>query len=263
MRNRSLRLGLAVLALTVSCPALADLAEVKKRGALRVLAPADENPLWFSLQPAGEPGFEREVLEGFARLHGLKLEILAVERWDEAIPDLLRSRGDLISGMNATETRRQQIAFSAELVPSQQLVVTLKPYRVVTTLEQFRGEKVGVSPGTTWAEAARNAGLPAGRTESCPDVAGCIEALRAARITATVMDVADLLLEGRQEPRLQGGLQLGPPLSSAWGLRKDDHVLRREVDAYLVRLKSSPKWSVLVVKYFGDDALRILGRAKN
>ncbi len=30
---------------------------------------------------------------------------------------------------------------------------------------------------------------------------------------------------------------------------------------YLVNLKRTPTWGRLVIEYFGDDALRILGRA--
>lgn len=263
MGKSAIRLLLAALALAACGPVHADLPEIKQRGVLRVLVPADENPAWFALAAAEQPGFERELLEGFARLQGLKLEIHAVERWEEAIPDLIKSRGDLIAGMNATEDRRRKIAFSAELVPSQHLVVTLKPRPVVATVAQLRAEKVAVTPGTTWSEAVAKAGVPPARIEPCPDLQACLESLRAERATATVMDVADLLLESRGEPRLQGGVRLGVPLSSAWGLRKGDTVLLRELDAYLLRLKASAKWSQVLVKYFGDDARRLLGRTKD
>ena len=43
---------------------------------LRVLASADENAAWFSTSSSPPLGFEREVLEGFARLHQLKLEVV-------------------------------------------------------------------------------------------------------------------------------------------------------------------------------------------
>ncbi len=254
---------LVALALAAGFPAAADMPEVKQRGVLRVLVPADENPAWFALQHAEQPGFEREVLEDFARLQGLKLEALPVQRWDEAIPDLLKSRGDVIAGMNATDERRGQIAFAAELVPSQHVVVTLKPGPVVATSEQLRAQKLGVSPGTTWAAAVVKAGVPSARIEPCADLDACLRALGDGRITATVMDLADLLLEGRQEPRLQGGLRLGPPLSSAWGLRRGDVVLLREMNAYLARLKASPKWSQLLVKYFGDDSRRLMQRGRD
>ena len=68
-------LGLAGLALVLGDArgGGADFAEIRTRGMLRVLVSADENPAWFSVSPGPAPGFEREVLEGFARLHKLEL----------------------------------------------------------------------------------------------------------------------------------------------------------------------------------------------
>ena len=39
-----------------------------------------EDAAWFSLEGGEAPGFEREVLEGFARLHKLSFEVVRVER---------------------------------------------------------------------------------------------------------------------------------------------------------------------------------------
>jgi ABC-type amino acid transport substrate-binding protein len=49
-----------------------DLDAIKARGTLRVIVAADEAPETFALQAGGDSGFERELLEGFARLRGLK-----------------------------------------------------------------------------------------------------------------------------------------------------------------------------------------------
>jgi ABC-type amino acid transport substrate-binding protein len=90
----------ALLALALACAgprAVADLAEVKASGTPRVLAGHDEN--WFSLAPSEAPGFEREVLEGFAPLNDLRFETVAIERWDEPIPMLVSGRGDLLAGV--------------------------------------------------------------------------------------------------------------------------------------------------------------------
>ncbi len=54
----------------------ADLEDIRTRGELRVLAADDEAPLWFSFKEDGEPGFEREVLAGLARVQKLKLVLV-------------------------------------------------------------------------------------------------------------------------------------------------------------------------------------------
>jgi len=42
---------------------------------------ADESPEAFSFDPGGPPGFDRELLEGFARLQRVTLEPIAVKRF--------------------------------------------------------------------------------------------------------------------------------------------------------------------------------------
>lgn len=253
----------SILLLGGAPAAQADFAEIKARGVLRVLVSADENPAWFSLGSGGPPGFERELFESFARLHKLKIEAVAVERWEQAIPDLVQGKGDVIAGINDTEARRRLIDFTAALVPSQHLVVTRKPSRVIRSLEELRAERVAVIPGTTWAEAVAEAGVPKDQVKGFKDVDACLEALRSGRVSAVVMDVADFLLQRRLDAALQDGIALGSSLGSAWGVRKEDPELRRQLDSYLQNLKRTPTWSRIVVQYFGDDALRILGRTRD
>ena len=238
-----------------------DFAGIRAGGALRVLAAADENPVWFSMNPSPKPGFEREILENFARLHKLKLEVVPVTRWDQAIADLLKGRGDVLAGINATPARQRLIDFTGELLPSLHIVVSRRPHPAIRSLDALRAQRVGVIPDTTWAEAVAAAGVPASRVQRLPDVAACVEGLRSARITATVLDVTDYLLQRRKDAALEDGVALGSAGSSAWGVRKTDPDLRRELNVYLENLKRTPTWGRLVIEYFGDDALRILGRA--
>ena len=68
-----------------------DLAEIRKRGTLRALVVVSEEEAYFvSSKPDAPPGFDAEVLEGFARLHKLKLTIVPVSGWDALIPSLLK-----------------------------------------------------------------------------------------------------------------------------------------------------------------------------
>lgn len=66
----------ALLALALTAPAATDFPDLRKRGTLRVLAVHED--LFFSLDPGMPPGFDREILEGFAGLHKLRLEVVGV-----------------------------------------------------------------------------------------------------------------------------------------------------------------------------------------
>src|SRR5262245_46339532 len=82
--------ALACLVLSGAAQAL-DLKEIEARGTLRVLVSADELPEMFALAPgASAPGFEREIIEGFARTHRCKPEVVTVPTFDQIIPMLLK-----------------------------------------------------------------------------------------------------------------------------------------------------------------------------
>ncbi len=240
--------------------ASADLDEVRARGSLRVLAGIGEDAAWFSLEGGVAPGFEREVLEGFARLHKLRFEVVPVERWEDAIPMLVQGGGDVLAGVNDTAARRRRVDFTAELLPARNVVVTRRPQARILRVEELRAARLAVVPHTTWAEALDAAGVPASRRVVVGDVAAALDAVRAGRATATVTDVLDFLLERRRDGELEAGMELGAALSSAWAVRKTDPQLRQALDGYLAALRASPNWSRLLVKYFGEDAPAVLGR---
>jgi ABC-type amino acid transport substrate-binding protein len=250
-----------LLAVLAGSPvAVADLDAIAARGSLRVLAELDDDPVWFSAKGGDAPGFEREILEGFARLHRLRFEVVAVDSWANAIPMLLEGKGDLLAGVNDTPARRRQVSFTAELLPARNVVVTRRPQPPILTAEALRGARLAVVPHTTWAEAVAAAGVSASSTVAVDDLASAIEALRGGRATATVTDVLDFLVRRRTDKDLQVGMTLGAALSSAWAVRKTDPQLRQALDSYLAQLRGSPNWSRLLVKYFGEDAPAVLGR---
>jgi membrane-bound lytic murein transglycosylase F len=114
--RRTLRWTLVLLAAMPSAAAAADLAEVKQRGVLRMdVRGTDE---FFPPKGGDRPGFDREVLDGFASLHRVRLEPVTVSSWDGLIPALLQGRGDVIAGrFTVTEARQKQVAFTSEVFP--------------------------------------------------------------------------------------------------------------------------------------------------
>jgi ABC-type amino acid transport substrate-binding protein len=87
-----------------------------------------------------------------------------------------------------------------------------------------------------------------------------LAALKEGRITATVMTVSDFTLAARRDPDLVAGPFVGPAGSAGWGVRKSDAQLKAALNEHLDNLRKGPSWSRLVVKYFGERALAVLGR---
>lgn len=256
-----IRVAAAVVCCTLlpgSAPG-ADLAEIKARGTLRVIAQRDEAPELFNLR-AGEPGFEREVLDGFAKLHDLKLEPVVSLTAADRIPTLVSGRGDVIIGIVDLPERRRQASFTVEVLPVRHMVLTHKPRPRIQSLEAFRAAKVGTVRNTSWARVAEEAGVKPDALLLFADRTEVFDALRQGRIEATVITLTDGIVAMRGNPGLEAGVLLGEPGSSAFAVRKGDPELLAALDQYLGNFRKSPSWNRLLVKYFGDQALAVLGR---
>jgi membrane-bound lytic murein transglycosylase F len=249
------------LVLAGRSPALAAPPWTPARGVVRALVAADEVPEMFALVDSPRPGFEREILEGFARLQKVKLEVVPVQGFDNIIPALLKGDGDVICGILDTEARRRQVAFTVEILPSRLVAVTRKP-KTIANLRELAAERVGVVTGTAWGEAAAAAGVPASHIDSFADMKGLLDALRGGKVGASVMSLSDFVLLRSHEADFLPGPFLGEVKTAAWAVRKDDGTLRSALDEYVENLRRTPSWGRLAVTYFCDDALSLLGRAR-
>lgn len=257
--------GLILLSLALArLPGVAsavDLPEIEARGSLRVIAAEGEQPEMFDFDgdPA-KPGLEREMLEGFARLKRLNLEVVPVKAFSDRIPALLHGDGDVIVGLVDTIERRKQIDFTAEVLPVRHLVVTHRPGTTVRTVEEFRKRKAGTLRGTTWASETLAAGVPESQVEYFPDTEPMLQALATGRVDAVVMTLSDFTLATGRHPGLEAGVRLGKPARGGWGVRKQDPKLKAELDAYIENLRTGASWNRLVLTYFGEKTLSALGR---
>ena len=256
----------AALALAFLAPAgagCADFPEILKRGTLRVLVMLDQRrPEFFTLDHKN-PGFDQEVLQRFAQLHHVFLEPVPVASWDALVPALLAGKGDLVAGrFTVTESRKKLVAFTVEVFPTRNVVLTRLPHRPVQTLQELRAEKVGTIKGTSMAEAIAAAGVPPARVDDAIPTGGFAEALKTGRITAAVWGVESAIAAQREDPAIQIGMFLGPPSSLAYAVRKEDHALRAALDDYITNLRRTATWNRLVVDYFGTAALDVLRKAR-
>jgi len=269
MMTTRLHLALVTVAVALSLGAPStrahadDWAVVQKRGSLRVLAVFDRHRPEFFSDKRGKPGFDREVLEGFAALHHLELEVVNVPSWDGLIPALLAGKGDLIAGrFTATPARRKLVTFTHEVFPTRNVVITRKPTARITSLAELRNAKVGTIKGTSMAEAIAAAGVPAASVDDGLPPGAFDEALRSGRVTAAVWGVESAIAMQHEDPAIELGLFLGPPGSLAYATRPADKMLLSRLDNYIDRLRQTPTWNLFVVKYFGMAAPRVLRQAR-
>ncbi len=252
----------AVVALQPTLAAAADLEEITRSGRLRVIVERSElqgSPAFASSANA----FEREMLEGFAALHHVKVEQVVVASFAERVQALLKDRGDVIGGLVDTPERRKQVSFTQEVFPVRHVAVTRAPRRPVATLGELRALRVGTVPATSWAEEIAAAGVPQAHVDaSYKDPEALLAALHSGKVEAIVLSSRYAILARVRQADLQLGLMLGRPASVAYAVRNDQPALRAALDAYILALRRTPGWSRLVVKHFGAAGLEVLQRAR-
>ena len=259
--QRMWKAGLALGALLTGSGWLAadDLAAIQQRGSLRVIAVPFEGMPEFLVANR----FDLELIEGFARMHKLRLDLVTVPTYADLIPALSAGKGDVIAcGLTVTVARRVHVNFSLETFPSRMIVVTRKPHRVIATREELRTEKLGTEKGTSWAQATIDAGVPAKSIDDTIPMQDLPAALKSGRVTAAVFEVHAAIPAARSDPELQLGTFLGGSGSLAWAVRKSDTALLAALDEYLQAARRTATWHQLVVKYFGDSAPDVLKRSR-
>ena len=206
---------------------------------------------------------EREILQGFAALHKLRLEPVPVDRTDDRMTYLLEGKGDVVVGIVVTEARKKQVNFTSEVLPTRHIVVSRKPDPAVSTLAELRTRRVGTTKGSSWAEMARQAGVPEANIDdsfSAPDA--CLDGLRTHKVSAVIMSVTWAVVARQQDPELELGMFVGPPTTAAFAVRKGAPDLLASLDSYVSNVRRTSTWSRLVLKYFHESGLEILKRSR-
>ena len=261
MRRRVTRWTLGACML-VSCAVTAGAVEPTPGlpARLRVLVPADEMPEMFSFDTKGQPGFERELIEGFCRIHGLALDVVQVKDFDQIIPMLQRGDGDVITGIVDTETRRQKVAFTSEVFPVRHMAISRRPGPAVRTLDDLRALRVGVIPGTTWEQVVIDAGVPKARRVPFRDAELLVAGLRSGRADAIVMTVFDFALAKRHDAELVAGAFVGKAGAAALAVRPEDGRLLEALNGYLQGIRQARH--MLLFKYLSEEALTLIAQAR-
>lgn len=107
------------------------------------------------LPPQANPeSAELELLETFAQRHGMQLERVGVERFDELIPALLEGRGDVIAaGLTVTAARQKLVAFTRPTeVVDEMLVAREADAGVPTKVSDLAGATVHVAKGSAFVD---------------------------------------------------------------------------------------------------------------
>jgi ABC-type amino acid transport substrate-binding protein len=258
MLSRKLRFS-SLLALLVLMPGLArasSVAEVKARGRLIVLSfPHQESAFIRVNVEVGldhYDGIDYEILEGFAKSLGVKLQIHPVKpSFAQLVPALLRGEGDLIgSSFSITPERREKVDFSDPYFAGRTIVVVAKgsPIRGPADLAGKTGSTVAGS-----SREVRMKKLGDVRLHYVDFTRWNYDALMEKEADFTVLDETSTWRLLPSYPDLTAAFVLpeGDRYGFATAPRSD---LRPALNRYLQKIKKNGRLESIVKKYLGQSA---------
>lgn len=251
------RTMLAVLILLTGClwvtmAAAEDLAEVKKKGEIRMAMSGQYPPFNFVDENNKLTGFDVEMGNEIAKRIGIKGMALSTA-WDGIIAGLLANKYELICGsMAITEKRLESIDFSDPYYRSgAQLFV--KKGSPISSIKELDGKKVGVTLGTTYETWVREniAGAEIRTYKGVPDM---ILEISNGRIDGFITDkiVGALAIKKNGVPiALAGELLYEEKMGIA--LRQNNPELKAAMNAALAEMKSDGTYKAISMKWLGID----------
>ncbi len=231
-----------------------QLERVQDEGVLRVLTRNSGTTYYEG--PYGPTGVEYDLVSGFARYLGVKLDLRVPDTLAQILTDTRSGRADLAAaGLTVTDSRRQRLNFS---LAYQQITPQLV-YRSGTPapqdLDDLRGT-LEVVAHSSHAERLRSL------EEEYPDLSfienDSLESEQLLNlvweqvIDYTVADSNEVAVSRRFYPELRVAFDVGAAQSLAWAFPPgDDHSLLEKANDYLQALRNSGQLQRILDKYYG------------
>lgn len=227
---------------------------IKNKGKVVVGLSADFAPYEFHAMIDGKDetvGFDINIAKQIASDMGVELEIKEMD-FDALISALKAGQIDMIiSGMNPTDERKEQVDFSDIYYESQNAVLVNKndvdKFKEASALD---GKKIGVQLGSTQEQLAKNK-IKNAELTSLANVNNVVLELKSGKVDAVVTDepVAEMAVKTNPELALSGITYKEEAGGNAVAIQKGSDELVNLVNSTIKNLKDNGK-----LKEFLDEA---------
>ena len=218
-----------------------DFAEIRGRDTIRFLAPTVHGTHGL---PRGHTPLqaERRLAELFATVRGLDAVWVWVEEYADLIPALQQGRGDVIvANYTVTPERETEIAFSRPVARVREVVVTHPDSAPVTTPADLVGRTVSIRQSSSFwntlqSLAVEHPGIGVVAAPETFDTEELLYRVSTGEVDITIAD--DLMVEVVRSyvPDLRMDIPLTDDHPIAWGLRRENTVLRDTIADFLEQL---------------------------
>ena len=257
MKNLAILLCLFVISCTDQKPsnpepAFKQIGSIEEEGKLVVLTRTTTTS-YFQDRDGQPSGFEYELVESFAKAHGLTTEYIAKDSTAEVVEAIRRGEGHIAAaGLSTTDDRKQYLTFSDGYKEIHQNVVCGKRQRV-KSIEDLKKLDILISKGTSQNEVLANL------KESERDIAfvaeditseSILEKIWENREKCTVIDSNILQVHRRYFPELQVVYEMPEKHELAWAFNPVNPKLVDKVNSWL-KADGKERLKQLLSKYYG------------
>lgn len=217
-------------------PVTGDLADIKRRGSLRVLL--RNNATSFFLYKGIQQGFDFEVIKAFAKRHDLRVDTVVPKDASDLIPWLIEGRADVVAaGLSVTPERGALVAFSQPYLSVDEVLVQPAQEAPIRDIAELAGKTIHVRRSSSYRATLEPLALQHRITlvDAPEDVETetLIAGVAAGSIPLTVADSTIAATEIAASRGAAATLVLKRGVSIAFATRPGDGALRSALDAFI------------------------------
>lgn len=222
---------------------------------IRVAVLRDLPPLYVAKKDSKKPtGFAIELLDKLSQMIGFKAEIVVVESWEDAINSLKAGNIDLIPGIAIIEARKKEFIYSTEIVsaPVSFFIRAKDPH--IENWPDLAGKKVAVIAKSAAEEALVS--HPSIITIRMPNIETLLVSLLSSEVDAVLCPEYSMIKKASDIGVVKKIQVLGEPffhLKRAYQFRKEDHVLRDQINEALKKYLQTEDYLHLYRKWYEPD----------
>ncbi len=238
-----------------------DLDEIKARGFIRVLT--RNNPQCYFMHRDQLLGFEYELIQRFAKQHGLEVIVIVPEYWFEMEPWLQAGRADLIASAYTITPSRAENRYGNRFCHPygniHEVIVARREDDSVKSQDDLAGRTLHVRPGSSYHESLRELRRETGMdfkivaTPKNEETYTTLEKVARGEYDLTCADLNILDQSIFLGEALKPVLKLGGEHSYGWMVRNDQPLLYDAVNSFFEQELGTPSYNRLYTRYFSPD----------
>lgn len=237
-----------------------DFDQIRDDGTIVLLT--ENSSVSFYLYRGQGMGYDYELVNAFAKAHGLKVEIRILEDLNAMFDRLREGDGDVIAcNLTRTRDRMKDIAFTEPLSKTRQVVVQRRPSgreaeEPIKDWFDLIGREVYVHGFSVFQQTLDSLTRKHGGGPDIIEASGNLSSERLIKLVAegqidlTIADENTAMLNATYYPNLDISFALSEPQEIAWAVRKDADSLLLALNEWISDPGTSRKRNYVYHKYF-------------